>query len=327
MELTRRSGGRRAAHAGTWYDADCTSLKSQLHCWLDSSSKICDGRIKALICPKRIFLLGPSHYKYFIGVALPPKHCEEYLTPLGGLSLDTEVLEAFRSNGTFCELSPAEDEEEHSLELMLPFIRHIFPEGIKIIPMIVGELRQQEECQKFADVLIDYFLHDENLFIISSDFCHWGPRYAYYYLEEPLANLPIHLSIETGRKGEKKSEIGGRINKRKAEYTASTKYGERTVDWQKGVRQRYQETVTTLCVAADGQKCYQVYNRAPEQRLFQLLGDDRSFDLRELLDTAAARNDKGFSTKLIAYSQSSHAMTRNDSSVSYASLCTTRVSC
>ncbi|XP_026193948.1 protein MEMO1 [Cyclospora cayetanensis] len=183
MELTRRSGGRRAAHAGTWYDADCTSLKSQLHCWLDSSSKICDGRIKALICPhaglrfsgytaacawkqvdpsniKRIFLLGPSHYKYFIGVALPPKHCEEYLTPLGGLSLDTEVLEAFRSNGTFCELSPAEDEEEHSLELMLPFIRHIFPEGIKIIPMIVGELRQQEECQKFADVLIDYFLHD-----------------------------------------------------------------------------------------------------------------------------------------------------------------------
>ncbi|CDJ44475.1 hypothetical protein, conserved [Eimeria tenella] len=62
--------------------------------------------------------------------------------------------------------------------------------------MVVGDLRGRDDCQKFADLLLKYFLEERNLFIISSDFCHWGPRYSYYYLEEPLPEIPIHKSIE-----------------------------------------------------------------------------------------------------------------------------------
>ncbi|CDJ33091.1 uncharacterized protein EMH_0079980 [Eimeria mitis] len=68
--------------------------------------------------------------------------------------------------------------------------------GVKIVPMIVGDLKSLEDGNKFADLLLEYFLQDENLFIISSDFCHWGPRYSYFYLEEPQPEDPIHATIE-----------------------------------------------------------------------------------------------------------------------------------
>ncbi|CDJ31133.1 uncharacterized protein EMH_0064390 [Eimeria mitis] len=184
MEQSR--GGqeqRRATHAGTWYDADCKSLTGQIRRWLQRSTKVCDGQIKALICPhaglrfsgstaasawkqvnpsdfKRVFLLGPSHYKYFRGVSLPSDRCSVYATPLGDLQLDTDTLHALRATGVFGEVSLAEDEEEHSIELMLPFLRHTFPEGVKIVPMIVGDLKSLEDGNKFADLLLEYFLQD-----------------------------------------------------------------------------------------------------------------------------------------------------------------------
>ncbi|CDJ56831.1 hypothetical protein, conserved [Eimeria maxima] len=215
---------RRATHAGTWYDADRSKLSGQIQRWIERAAKVCDdGHIKALICPhaglrfsgstaacawkqvdpskyERVFLLGPSHYKHFKGVALPPEGCSVYLTPLGDLPLDIETLETLRTSGVFQGVSLAEDEEEHSVELMLPFLRHTFKEGVKIVPMIVGDLKGRKDNQKFVDMLLDYFLQDENLFIISSDFCHWGSRYSYYYLEDSRPEVPIHEAIEMDRK-------------------------------------------------------------------------------------------------------------------------------
>ncbi|CDJ41739.1 hypothetical protein, conserved [Eimeria tenella] len=174
---------RRATHAGTWYDADSSKLSGQIRRWLQRSTKVCNGRVKALICPhaglrfsgstaacawkqidpsqySRVFLLGPSHYKYFPGVALPADKCNSYLTPLGDLPLDSEAIQALRLTGAFAELSFSEDEEEHSIELMLPFLRHVFKEDVKIVPMVVGDLRGRDDCQKFADLLLKYFLEE-----------------------------------------------------------------------------------------------------------------------------------------------------------------------
>ncbi|CDI84559.1 Protein MEMO1, related [Eimeria praecox] len=184
MERSRsRQRERRATHAGTWYDADYNNLSGQIQRWIQRANKICEGPVKALICPhaglrfsgstaacawkqvnpsdfKRVFLLGPSHYKYFRGVSLPSDKCSVYLTPLGDLPLDTDILQALRCTGSFGEVSLTEDEEEHSVELMLPFLRHTFSQGVKIVPMIVGDLKNLEDCRKFADLLLEYFLKD-----------------------------------------------------------------------------------------------------------------------------------------------------------------------
>lgn len=69
---------------------------------------------------KRIFLLGPSHHYYLSGCALT--RCDSYETPLGALKIDTATTAELHRTGKFETMSIAADEDEHSLEMHLPYI-------------------------------------------------------------------------------------------------------------------------------------------------------------------------------------------------------------
>ena len=47
---------------------------------------------------------------------------------------------------------------------------------------MVGNLTVEDE-EKFGKILSEYMKDDRSLFIISSDFCHWGPNFGYFYYE------------------------------------------------------------------------------------------------------------------------------------------------
>ena len=69
---------------------------------------------------KRIFLLGPSHHFYLSKAAL--SKCTHYATPLGKLTVDRETTAALHKTGQFEWMSQSVDEDEHSLEMHLPYI-------------------------------------------------------------------------------------------------------------------------------------------------------------------------------------------------------------
>ena len=95
-------------------------------------------------------LLGPSHHAYIPGLALSP--FSEYDTPLGSIPLDTDgehaplilldrgsvrgivvimlilevELDRLEDTKLFQSIRPGVDEDEHSLEMHLPYIRHVF---------------------------------------------------------------------------------------------------------------------------------------------------------------------------------------------------------
>jgi hypothetical protein len=69
---------------------------------------------------KRIFLLGPSHHYHFTTCAL--SKCTTYQTPLGDLKLDLETITELQSSGKFMQMTRSQDEDEHSLEMHLPYI-------------------------------------------------------------------------------------------------------------------------------------------------------------------------------------------------------------
>lgn len=48
----------------------------------------------------------------------------------------------------------------------------------KIIPMLVGQLNE-EELDKIGSLLSSYFDSENTIFVVSSDFCHWGQRFNY----------------------------------------------------------------------------------------------------------------------------------------------------
>lgn len=126
---------------------------------------------------KRIFILGPSHHLYLDSCALSA--CEFYSTPLGKLTLDTEVLSALHANPTekFPYMSLEADEEEHSIEMHLPYVYKLLSmanktSSVKIVPIMVGAISTRKE-KVYGAVLAPYLQDPTNLFIVSSDFCHW----------------------------------------------------------------------------------------------------------------------------------------------------------
>jgi len=145
---------------------------------------------------RRIFLLGPSHHAYLEGVSL--SQCQSYDTPFGRVPVDTDVVNSLVECGSSAvtHMSIDVDEDDHSLELQLPYIAKLMRDhggNYSVVPMLVGNLDTADE-KALGEVLKPYIVQPGNLFVVSSDFCHWGARFRHMYIEE--GHREIWQSIE-----------------------------------------------------------------------------------------------------------------------------------
>ncbi|GEM12398.1 memo-related protein [Rhodotorula toruloides] len=131
----------------------------------------------------RVFVLGPSHHVYLDGCAL--SQCQTYEAPVGQLPLDLDTINELKKTGKFELMDQDTDEAEHSIEMHLPYIRKVF-EGrdIRIVPILVGSISTASE-KTFGRLLAPYLADPSTLFVISSDFCHWGTRFRYTHFHPP----------------------------------------------------------------------------------------------------------------------------------------------
>lgn len=128
---------------------------------------------------QRVFILGPSHHVYLDGCAV--SGCSDYETPLGNLKIDRKITEELKATGRFDVMTQSLDEDEHSIEMHLPYIYKVF-EGrdIQIVPILVGAINTAKE-NVYGKLLAPYLADPSNFFVVSSDFCHWGSRFRYTY--------------------------------------------------------------------------------------------------------------------------------------------------
>jgi len=198
-----RSTRRTASHAGSWYTDDGDELKGQMDDWLSevkesSKQEPCRGLIgphagfsysgpTAAFAYKhlnpdtvrRIFILGPSHHHYTEGCELTA--CQIYGTPVGDIKIDTEMIKELRDTGKFGTMSRKVDEDEHSMELHLPYIAHRMKgKDFTLVPILVGNLSVESEIA-YGKLLAPYLDDPDNFFVISSDFCHWGKRFRFQW--------------------------------------------------------------------------------------------------------------------------------------------------
>lgn len=165
---------------------------------------------------KRIFILGPSHHHPLSTLALP--QLTSYYTPLSDdpLPLDAEVIakllstKATKPDGSsvsFTTMTRSIDEDEHSIELHLPYIHRKLQlqlpntptsEYPPLVPIMVGSTATPTE-RAFGTLLAPYLEDPSNAFVISSDFCHWGLRfrYTYYVPQAPKPGPKLPLSSNT----------------------------------------------------------------------------------------------------------------------------------
>ena len=196
---------RLASHKKYWYSDDKIILGKQLsEYFADSERNAQYNSLKSIIVPHsglryggptaakafinvnpdnfdRAVILGPSHHKYFEGGALTTFN--KFETPFGNIDVDTKTTNyLLKDSEHFFPFPQSDDVQEHSIEMELPFLKYIFQERkFTILPMVIGH-GDFDQNKELAKCLYDLYEDPKTLFVISSDFCHWGRdfRYTYY---------------------------------------------------------------------------------------------------------------------------------------------------
>jgi AmmeMemoRadiSam system protein B len=88
--------------------------------------------------PSWIVLLGPLHNVKEERLFLSDSRF--FRTPLGDIQVEQEITGQLESRSTFFEINDIPHLGEHSLEVLLPFVKYCFPRA-KIIPVLMGEPR------------------------------------------------------------------------------------------------------------------------------------------------------------------------------------------
>ncbi len=192
---------RPPAVAGLFYPGDVDSLRQELgRClnavppapiFLASSVKgSSQGILKAVIVPHagyiysgetagcaysaiaarakiitRVVVLGPTHRVSIRGVAV--SSADYFATPLGQIPLDRVAIDALTDLPQIV-VSDAAHEQEHSLEVQLPFLQAVLGK-FSLVPLAVG----QSSTLEVANVIDLLWGGDETLIVASSDLSHY----------------------------------------------------------------------------------------------------------------------------------------------------------
>jgi len=92
------------------------------------------------ICPSRVVIMGPIHDNREKGLFLSDSH--SFQTPLGDIPVDQQATEWLESYSPLFEENDIPHLHEHSIEVLLPFVKFCFPRAA-IVPILMGRPRVQ----------------------------------------------------------------------------------------------------------------------------------------------------------------------------------------
>lgn len=184
---------RPPAVAGMFYEREPVRLKKAVENYLSQAHppKI-DGEIIGLVSPhagyfysaktaafgyklvqrkkySTVVVISPSHYEYFRGVSI--YNGSAYQTPLGVISIDTELRDELKDYNSILEFSKRGHGREHALEVQLPFLQLVL-EDFKLLPIVMGD-QSREFVFALAEVLAEVLKNKNVLLVASSDLSHY----------------------------------------------------------------------------------------------------------------------------------------------------------
>ena len=206
--------------AGSFYPATSDELNQLLNSYKEEKANY---KSKAIIVPhagymysghcamagfqhfepsENIFIIAPSHHETFTNIAMP-----EYTyfdTPLGSIEVNNRLIKEIASKYP-CIVSNVPFEQEHAIEVQLPFLQNlIYPQKqnaidfvkslkkighkIRLVPILTSRC----DYKLIADIITEYW--ENSSFIISSDLSH-------YYTQEQCRQIDNYTAaiIETGK--------------------------------------------------------------------------------------------------------------------------------
>lgn len=166
--------------------------------------------------PDAYVILGPNHYNFQSGLSI-----KDWETPFGIIESDRETIKVIEKN-TILKLNEEVHLFDHCIEVQLPFLQFVSYDRIndlKIIPISLGnDLNFYEIGKQLYNVFFNKVRNKKFVFIVSSDFTHYGRNYDYlpfrkdikkniYELDNSAIELIKNIDIEGFKNYLKKTEI------------------------------------------------------------------------------------------------------------------------
>lgn len=199
---------RQTAVAGQFYPADEDRLREQVRRYTDRLPQFPERRPLALIAPhagyqysgpttgvafaeirnhrqtyRRVVVMAPSHRTAFRGVSTGDY--ASYNTPLGSLAVDRDACARLAEASEWISQRTDAHEAEHALEVELPFVAELLPDA-ELVPLICGDV-PGEDLSALADVLARELASPETLWVVSTDFTHFGQAFGYVPFQGDVA--------------------------------------------------------------------------------------------------------------------------------------------
>jgi MEMO1 family protein len=219
--MASRIAVRPSAIAGRWYPGSAPALRGAVEQFLDAApAKPLPGELLAVVAPhagyaysgstaglafaqvrgasfSRVVMFGPLHH-LIEGVrisAFMTSAALAYRTPLGDVPVDRAFLDIL---GSRIPLVPVQGDEEHSLEIELPFLQ-VALSGFTIVPVMFGEhiagRGVRRRCEELAGALVDLW-DDQTLLVVSTDLTHATDYEAVRRSDQVLVDLVERLDVE-----------------------------------------------------------------------------------------------------------------------------------
>lgn len=192
---------RHSVIAGSWYPGSEGQLRKTVQGYLDSAEKEeLDGELVGLISPHAGYVysgqVAAYAYKqlggtsYDVVAIISPVHrmfvgrfavtsAAAYETPLGLVEMDAELVEAVDKEIGLARVS---QDNEHSLEIQLPFLQVVLDE-FKLLPIMMGD-QDLSSCQKLGAALARVLKGKSVLLVASTDLSHFHNYDAAVRLDE-----------------------------------------------------------------------------------------------------------------------------------------------
>ncbi len=137
--------------------------------------------------PDTFILLGPTHTSSKSGISL-----EDWKTPFGIVKTDKDLAIKIKEN-TELEIDEETHIDEHSIEVQLPFLQFVNKDKLSNLKIVAIAIANDIDYRKLANDLKKITKDKKIVFIVSSDFTHYGPDYGYVPfssdIKERLENL------------------------------------------------------------------------------------------------------------------------------------------
>lgn len=189
---------RPSALAGLWYpahpqalhdtitsmlaDADPTAINGKLvgllapHAGLRYSGPVAAHAFKLLetLRPQIIAILCPYHQPPYNAYGYPVATTTHtaYTTPLGTVPVNHDVLDVLADR---IPLKAIPRDDEHALEIELPFLQVVLTEPFTILPLMLLD-QSAEASHRLGLALADILRNRDALLIASSDLSHFYPQ-------------------------------------------------------------------------------------------------------------------------------------------------------